>query len=120
MTSPRWSTLVSGVVLTLALAVGGPARAQFFFDGPPCLPYPPVSDFGLGFGPGTDAGIWPPGYGSFAGASYGDLARIGAFPLPGPSSYAWPRTTTSFQPIYSTITLLPGWNGSTHRVRRRR
>jgi hypothetical protein len=119
MTSRRWSTLVSGLVLTLALAAGGPARAQSFgFQGIPG--YPSVSQFGSGYGTGTAAGI-APDYGSFGEVGYGGLGRIGAFPLPGYglSIGRRPQTTTSFQSVSNVITTVPGWFGRSHRIRRR-
>jgi hypothetical protein len=51
MPSQRWSTLVSGLVLTLTLLAGSPARAQFGFQGIPGSPS--VSRFGLGYETGN-------------------------------------------------------------------
>ena len=120
MTSRRWSTLVSGFVLTLALAAGGPARAQFGFFG--SIPgSPTVSQFGQGYGTGTAWGTSSFDHGSFSGAGSGRLGGISVFPLPGYglSRGLRPQTTTSFQPLANVITSLPGWSGRVHRVHRR-
>jgi hypothetical protein len=120
MTSQRWSTLVSGLVLTLALSAGSPARAQFGFQGIPGSPS--VSGFGLGYESGTSYGISPFSYGSFGGAGFSGFGGIGTFPaLPGYrlSSGQRPQAITSYQSVSSAVTLVPGWNGSAHRVRRR-
>jgi hypothetical protein len=120
MTSQRWKTVVSGVVLTLALAAGSPARAQFGFQG--MAGSPSVSSFGLGYGTQTVYGASPFGYGSFGGSGYTALGGVGTFPtLPGYrlSSGQRPQTITSYQSISSAIILVPGWNGSAHRLRRR-
>ena len=119
MTSRRSSTLVSGLVLTLALAAGGPARAQWGFpdnSGP----------YGPGYGTGTSSGFSPFDYGSFGGLGYGGLGYggfggIGFSPLPGyaQSSGQRPQTTASFQSAFDVVTTVPGWSRSTHRVRRR-
>jgi hypothetical protein len=114
MTSQRWSTFVSGLVLTLALASGGPARAQWGFPGT-------YGQFGQSYGTVTAFGISPYDYGSFGGASFGGSIGIGASQLSyfdlrngGPK----PQATTSFQSVSNVITLVPGWGGPTHRVRR--
>ncbi len=120
MTSQWWRTLVSGLVLALALAAGSPARAQFGFQGIPGSPS--VSSFGLGYGTGTAYGISPYGYGSLEGAGFTGFGGIGTFPaLPGYrlSSGQRPQAITSYQSVSSAVTLVPGWNGSAHRVRRR-
>ena len=104
MTSRRWSTLVSGFVLTLALAAGGPARAQFGFFG--SIPgSPTVSQFGLGYGTGTAWGTSSFDHGSFSGAGSGRLGGISVFPLPGYglSLGLRPQTTTSFQPLAKAL-----------------
>jgi hypothetical protein len=120
MTSQRWSTLVSGLVLTLALAAGGRAEAQFVFSGG--IPgYSSAGAFDPGDGAVIVSGLSPFNYGSFAGVGFGGLGQIGAFPLPGygRSIGRRPLTTTSFQPLSSGITSLSGWNGRLHGVRRR-
>ena len=117
MTSQRWTTLVSGLVLTLALAAGSPARAQWGLPGAP--DYPPVGQFGLGSG--VVQGISPFGFGSFGvGGHVGSFNFVG-FPTPGYARAIGqrPHTTTSFQSVSDTVTLVPGWSGSGHRVRRR-
>jgi hypothetical protein len=113
MTSQRWRILISGLVLTLALASGGPARAQWGFP----LTYSP---FVQGYGIGTAHGISPYDYGSFGGVSFGGLGTIGASPSANFDLRSGPRpqATTSFQSVSNAITLVPGWSGSTHRVRR--
>ena len=120
MTSQQCSKLVSGLVLTLALAAASPARAQFGFQGIPGSPS--FSGFGLGYQPGTDFGISPYSFGSLGGAGFSGFGGIGTVPdLPGYrlSIGQWPQTTTSYQSVFNTVTLVPGWNGSAHRVRRR-
>jgi hypothetical protein len=65
-TTRRWSTLVSGLVLTMALASGGSARAQWGFpdnSGP----------FGMGYGTGFASGFSPYGYGSSVGYGHWSL-----------------------------------------------
>jgi hypothetical protein len=120
MTSQRWSALVSGLVLTLALAAGSPARAQFGFQGIPGSPS--AGRFGLGYETGTAYGTWPYSYGSLEGAGFTGFGGIGTVPaLPGYrlSSGQRPQAITSYQSVSSAVTLVPGWNGSSHRVRRR-
>jgi hypothetical protein len=122
MTSRLWSTLVSGSVLTLALAVGGRAQAQVFgFNG--IGGYPSVNQPGPGYGAGINFGATPFGYGSFGGADIVGLGSFGGFPVPlsyGLSSaHHRPMTTISFQPVWSAITAVPGWDGSVHRIHRR-
>jgi hypothetical protein len=133
MTSRRSSTLVLGLVLTLALAAGGPARAQWG--------YPAYSGpFGPGYGTGSYAGFSPYAYGSFGsygivsgaqsapfglgsfgGLGYGGFGGIGFSPLPGyaESTGQIPQTTTSFPSTYDIVTRAPRWSGSTRRVRPR-
>ena len=86
MTSRRRSTLVSSLVLTLALAAGGSAWAQIDLDDIPCIPYPTFGGFDLGYVAGTTAGILPfdSGYGSFGVAGYGGFGEIGGVPLERP------------------------------------
>jgi hypothetical protein len=139
MTSRRWSTFVSGLVLTLALASGGSARAQWGFpgnSGPFGLgsgigsasgfsPYDYGSfggQFGLGSGVGSASGFSPFNYGSFGGGlGYGGFGGIGFSPLPGYAQATGqvPQTTASYQSAYDVVTSVPGWSRSTHRVRRR-
>ena len=139
MKSRRWSTLVSGLVLTLALAAGGPAQAQWSFpvySGPFGLGYGTglamesrhtitvhSEAFGPGYGIGTPSGFLPFSAGSFGGGlGYGGFGGIGFSPLPGyaQSTGQVPQTTASFQSAYDVVTTVPGWGRSTHRVRRRR
>ncbi len=124
MTSRRRSTLVSSLVLTLALAAGGRARAQIDLDDIPCIPYPTFGGFDLGYVAGTAAGILPfdSGYGSFGVAGYGGFGEIGAFPLNG---YGWginnqsPQTTSSFQPRSDVMTGAPGRSVRARRIPRK-
>jgi hypothetical protein len=119
MTSRRWSTLVSGLVLTLALGAGGPARAQFGVSG--ISGYPSVSPYGLGYASGIGYGATPYDYGPYGGLGYGGFGGIGVFPYPGYdlASGLTPQTTTAFPSISNVVTAVPGWSGSAHRVRRR-
>ena len=117
MTSQRWSTLVSVLVFALVLATAGSARAQWGLPG--TSDYSPVGQFGLGSG--VVQGISPFGFGSFGvGGHVGSFNFVG-FPIPGYARAIGqrPHTTTSFQSVSDTVTLVPGWNGSGHRVRRR-
>ncbi len=138
MTSRRLSTLSSILVVALALAAPGGARAQSGFQG--TSSGSSFSQFGLGYGAGIDFGTTPFSYGSLGGAGFGGSGGIGESPssLSGlsngqiggvyqsaawsnllPVPYARPQTTTAFQPVHNIITSLPGWSGSTHRVRDR-
>jgi hypothetical protein len=106
--------LVSILVLTLAMATAGSARAQWDITGT-------SGPFGLGYGTGIGYGVSPFNYGSFGGAGYGGLGWIGTFPLSGYglSIGRRPQTTTSFQSISDVITTVPDWSRSVHRVGRR-
>jgi hypothetical protein len=114
MITRRWSTLVSGFVFALALAAGGPARAQWSFPAN-------FSPFGQGFAPGAAAGFSPLNSGSFGGLGYGGFEGIGFFPNPGYglSTGEIPQTTASFQSASDAVTAVPGWSRSRRRVRRR-
>jgi hypothetical protein len=121
MTSPRWSTLVSGLVLVLSLSAGGDARAQSGFDG---LAGPAWGgQFGVAYGNGIGYGYSPYGYGSY-GVGYGGF---GSFPMPGfaESLGLIPQTTIAVPGLSYGLTSVPGWDGPRrsvprHRVRRRR
>jgi len=117
MTSQRWSTLVSVLVFALVLATAGSARAQWVIPG--TSGYPPVSQFGLGFG--AVQGISPFDFGSLGVASFGGLGGVRGFPHPGygRSIGRTPQAITSFQSVSDVVTLVPGWNGSAHRISRR-
>ena len=120
MASRRWSTLVSGLVLTLAMASGGRAEAQFVVSG--SIPgYSPAGTFGPGYGAGLVSGLAPLPNGSFGGAGYGGWGLVGTFPLPGYglSIGRRPQVTTSFPSVSQVITTVPGWFGRPHRIRRR-
>jgi hypothetical protein len=121
MTSRRWSTFVSSSVFVLALATGGSARAQFGFE--PFPNFTSVGQFGLGYGSGTAFGSTAPfDFGSFGSAGHTSVGAIGGFPHP---TYALstgqrPQTTAAYKSAYDVVTLVPGWSGSTRRVRSRR
>jgi hypothetical protein len=133
-TTRRWSTFVSGLVLTMALASGGSARAQWGFpgnSGPFGMGYGTgfasgfsPYDYGssVGYGTGIASGFSPYNTGSFGGLGYGGFGGIGYSPLPGyaQASGQVPQTTTSFQSAFDIVTTAPRWSGSTRRVRRRR
>jgi hypothetical protein len=117
MTSQRWSKLVSVFVFSLVLGTAGSARAQWGFPG--TWGYPPAGQFGLGYG--AVPGISPFGYGSFGAGGYVGSSNFIGFPMPGyaQSIGQVPLTTTSFPSLSNTVTLVPGWGGSTHGVYRR-
>jgi hypothetical protein len=128
MTSPRWSTLISGLVLVLSLSAGGDARAQLGFEGVagPAWGGQFGVTYGNGFGSGFSpygSGFSPYGFGSY-GMGYGGF---GSFPMPGfaESLGLIPQTTIAFPGLSSGITAVPGWDGPVRsvprqRVRRRR
>ena len=114
MTSPRWSTLVSGFVLVLVLGSGRDARAQFGVAGMagPAFgdPFGGASGYGGGFSPfgyGLYGGFSPYGYGTY-GAGYGGFA---SFPMPGFAEALGvvPQTTTALPGLSSGVTAVPGW-----------
>jgi hypothetical protein len=138
MTSRRSSTLFSILAVALELAAPGGARAQSGFQG--SSRSSSFSQFGLGYGAGIDYGTTPFSYGSLGGARYGGFVGIGVTPdfptglssdqvggvyqsaawrdlLPVP--YARPLASTALQPVHNIITSLPGWSGSTYRIRHR-
>ena len=121
MTSQRWNTLVSVLVLALVLATAGSARAQWGFPG--ISGQPGVSPFGLGYGSWTAYGTSPydNGYGSFGGTGFVGSSNFVGFPLPGygVSSGQVPLTTVSFPSFSNNVTLVPNWSGRAHRVHRR-
>jgi hypothetical protein len=143
MNSQLWSKPISVLGFCLTLAVAGPVRAQYGFEGVPA--YPSDSQFGLGyestpFGGFGDTGGWS-GYGSnpFSVSGYGSVGGYGSSPYGYGigngnvgSAYqsagrlynhayqaARPQTTIALQPLYNIITSVPGWNGPAHRARRR-
>jgi hypothetical protein len=126
----RGSTLVSGLVLVLALNAGGVARAQFGVAG---AVGPGWGDlYGLGYGNAVGYGFSPYGYGFYGGMGYGyggggyGGGFVG-FPMPGfdQSMGLVPQTVTAFPGLSYGVTAVPGWDGTTwspprQRVRRRR
>ena len=120
MKSQRRSALVSGLVFALVLATGGSARAQWGFAGTSgSLAFGP---FGLGYGGVQGVSSFDCGAGSFgaAGCCNGPSNFIG-FPAFGYAASTGQRalTTTSYQSLSNTVSLVPGWSGSVHRVHRR-
>ena len=121
MTLPRWSTLVSGLVLALSLSAGGDAQAQLGVAG---MTGPAWGDpFGGAYGYGIGYGFSPYGYGSY-GVGYGGFA---SFPMPGFAESAGliPQTTIAVPGLSYGLTAVPGWDGPgrsipRQRVRRRR
>jgi len=119
MTSRRWTTPLSILVFALALTTAGSARAQLGFPGISGHPFDSPS--GWGYGTGIAPGISPFDFGSFGARSYSGVGVIRGFPAPGygRSIGRRPQTITSFQSVADAVTLVPGWNGSAHRVRHR-
>ena len=118
MTLRRWNTLISVSVFALVLAAGGSARAQWIVSDSSGY-YPPIGQFGPGFG--TFQGISPFGYGNFGAGGFAGSSQFIGFPLPGYGQAIGqtPLTTTSFQSISDNLTLVPAWRGSRHRIHRR-
>ncbi len=121
MTSQRWSRVVSVLVFGLVLATAGSARAQWGFPGTSVARS--VSPFGRGLR--DRRCLW-----NFAlqlrlvpsGRLRGheQLHRLPSTPaMPGASGRR-PVTTTSFESVSDAVTLVPSWNGSSHRVHRPR
>jgi len=119
MTSRRWATALSTLVFALALTRAGSARAQFGFAG--ISTHSSGIPFGWGYGTATVEGISPFDSAPFGAASYAGLGRVRGFPLTGygRSIGRTPQTITSFRSVSDAVTLVPGWNGSAHRVRHR-
>ena len=91
MTARRVNTRISGLVIAVALANPGSARAQFGLEDVPCIPYPIFSEFNLGYGSGTDAGIMPFAYGSFGVTGYDGFGGMNAIPLERLWPGHWPK-----------------------------
>jgi hypothetical protein len=117
MTSQRWSTLVSGLVFALVLTTGDSTRAQWGYPG--TSGFAAAGQFGLGYG--AVPGISPVGYGPYGAGDFFGTSNFIGFPQPGyaESIGQWPLTTTSFQTVSETVSLVPAWSGSPHRVHRR-
>ena len=122
MTSRNWSTFVSVLVFALVLATGGSARAQWGFPG--ISGSPAVSQFGPGYG--AVPGFSPFGYGagSFGGAGCCDgPSNFIGFPAFNYAASTGQRalTTTSYQSLSDTVSLVPAWNrsSSVRRIHRR-
>ncbi len=109
MTSRQSSTVVSVLVFALVLATPGSAEAQW-------ASYPQVSPYGLGYGAGPGTALY--GYGSFGAGGYAGSGNFVGFPFPGyaQSIGLRPLTTTLFQSVSDTVTLVPGWDGYGHQV----
>jgi hypothetical protein len=118
MKSQRYKRLASVFVFSLALATTGSARAQW--EIPVYSGYPAVNQFGIGYGGAQ--GFSALNYGHFdpVGFGYGPSNFIG-FPAPCylASIGQRPLTTNSYQSLGYTVSLVPSWNGSAHRVHRR-
>jgi hypothetical protein len=119
MTSQRWSTLLTVLVFSLAVATADSARAQWGFPG--ISGQPGVSQFGLGYGSWTAYDSSPSSLGSFGATGYGGFSNFVGFPLPGYSVSIGqtPQATVALQPAYDAVTAVPGWSGRSHRVHRR-
>jgi hypothetical protein len=121
MRSHRWSVFVASFVFALFASANGSARAQWGF--PVYTGASGVNSFDLGYGPA--AGFSPYDYGSssFGATGFGGTSNFIGFPAPGYSLATGQRrhTTNSLQSVSNTVTLVPGWNGttSTRRVRHR-
>ena len=78
--------------------------------------------FGVGYGTDAAYGISPFNYGSFPAAGFAGTSNFVGFPAPGyaRSIGRRPITTTSFESVSDAVTLVPSWNGSSHRVHRPR
>jgi hypothetical protein len=146
MTLQRWATRFSTLVFTLALVAASPARAQFVDFGAVMGDYQ-ASQFGLGFASTPFGGSYGQdvvsGWGSnpFSTAGYGAVGGYGSSPygdvlgnvqIGGGSGCngsselqlpvippVGPQPAFALQPYADAITALPGWAGSTHRLRRR-
>jgi hypothetical protein len=120
MKSQRWRTFVSCLVFALVLATGGSARAQWGFSG--ISGSPAVGPFGLGYGGVQGISSFDYGAGSFgaAGCCGGPSNFIG-FPAFNYAASTGQRalTTRSYQSLSDTVSLVPAWSGSVHRVHRR-
>jgi hypothetical protein len=112
MTSQRWSKLVSVLVFCLVMVTAGSARAQWAYPG--TWGYPPVSQFGVGYG--AVSGYSPFGYGPFGAGVYGVPSNFIGFPMYGyaQSLGQVPLTTTSFPSVSGAVSLVPAWGGSGH------
>ena len=120
MTSRRWGRLVSALVFSLTLATAGSARAQFGFPG--ISGQPSIGPFTPGYGTGIAYGIYPSDYGLVGCAGCGGPSVINPaiWPVYGPVAVPTARTTTSYQAVYSAVSVVPGWDAPSRRVRRRR
>jgi hypothetical protein len=117
MTSQLRNKLVSVLAFGLVLATDGSARAQWDFPGN--WSYPPVSQFGVGYG--AFPGFSPYGYGSFGAGGYVGPGNFIGFPMPGyaESIGEVPLTTTTFPSLSAAVTLFPAGSGSGHRTHHR-
>jgi hypothetical protein len=120
MKSQRWIMMIAVLVFAVVLGTGGSARAQWGFPGD--FGSPGVSAFGLGHGVAPGFSPFNYGYGYFGATGFGGPSNFIGFPIPGYAAAVGlvPQTTTSFPAMSSAVTLVPGWGGSAHRVRRHR
>jgi hypothetical protein len=117
MTSLRWITIVSGLLFVLVLTTGDSARAQWGLSG--TSGFASAGQFGLGYG--AVPAISPVGYGPWGAGDWFGTSNFIGFPQPGyaESIGQWPLTTTSFQTVSETVSLVPAWSASPHRIHRR-
>jgi hypothetical protein len=118
MKSQRCNRLVSVFVFSLALATTGSVRAQWGFPG--ISGSPAVGPFGLGNGGAQGFSASNYGYFDPVGYGHGPSSFIG-FPAPGYAASIGqrPLTTNSYQSLSNTVSLVPAWSGSVHRVHHR-
>src|SRR5271168_354047 len=119
MVSRRWNRPNAIFVSSLALLIGGSARAQIGAT-LATAGYPTIGLYGRGYGSTAVGGYgaFPYGYGTGngqVGRGYQAAGRI----YNQAYQAARPQTVTNFQPLYNMITALPGWYGPTHRTHRR-
>jgi uncharacterized membrane protein len=115
MRSQCRNVLVTAFVLSLALTTADTARAQFVVPG--LAGEPAIGSFGPAYGGVVAYGLSPVGYGPFGygGGGYGIIN-----PATG-TGYGWGgvQTTHSYRSMSNAISLVPGWDGPSRRVRRR-
>jgi len=144
MTSKTCGTAFPILVLALVLAAASRVEAQYSFGIPPG--YPPVSQFGTGYGFGTGLGYgiyatkgiemgfgfasfatgdYETDFGSNGSLTYNVLGNLAGSPNNGYGLgnglqvAAEDQPALALQPNYGLITSVPGWYQSTGKVRRR-